>query len=267
MLFNLTIPGSSRQHYIFGTIHLGGPKVNLVAESLKPYINRCNQFYGEMDITQVSNNFADAFHMPEGAVLKDLYSLRKYSKLNKISKKYFQVNLDNMANIKPLFVVSKLAEIVAKHQDSSLDALLFQHALSHNISVAGLESMEQQILIAESVPMDLQAKMLQDALYNVSKFKKNQSQLIDGYFTNEVNKIYKKSKKSLGGIRKLMLYDRNEVMAQHIITLIEDNADQSFFFCFGAAHLGGAKGVIAFLKRKNLKINLNKDLLIPSSLD
>jgi uncharacterized protein len=51
--------------------------------------------------------------------------------------------------------------------------------------------------------------------------------------------------------RKLMIYDRNIIMANRMVGLSEEN---SCFFAIGAAHLPGQKGVMALLKRQGYKI-------------
>ncbi|HMP32610.1 MAG TPA: TraB/GumN family protein [Saprospiraceae bacterium] len=71
--------------------------------------------------------------------------------------------------------------------------------------------------------------------------------------------MYKKSKKNLGGIRKLMLYDRNYAMADKVITILQHDSENSHFFCFGAAHLEGGKGVLSYLKKEGYKVKIEKN--------
>jgi uncharacterized protein len=259
MLYELSSKDSTRINYLFGTIHLGGQEVLNIVETLKPYISRVNHFYGEMDITQVVEGFDDVFKLPPEITLKDLYSEVKYEKINTFSKKYFDLDLNMMAQIKPLFIISRLSENIANHEGKALDPLLFNYALSRNIPIGGLESMSKQMEIAESIPLKLQAKMLSDALKNIKKFKRNQVSQIRDYYMFKPKDLYKKSKKNLGSLRNLILFERNLAIANKIHEIINNKEESANFFCFGAAHLEGGKGVIAYLKKMGYKIKLDEN--------
>jgi uncharacterized protein YbaP (TraB family) len=58
-------------------------------------------------------------------------------------------------------------------------------------------------------------------------------------------------KKNAKGLRKMMLYHRNEVMAGRIAALARQ---QSLFAAIGAGHLLGGKGVLRLLKKEGLKV-------------
>jgi uncharacterized protein YbaP (TraB family) len=259
MLYELHVKGTSKINYLFGTIHLGGQEVLTLVEKLKPYINKVNHFYGEMDVTQLVEGFDEVFKMPKGLTIKDLYSPSKFQKINTFSKKYFDLDLNTMVHIKPLFILSKLSENIANHEGQALDPLLFHYALSRNIPIGGLESASKQMEIAESIPIKLQSKMLSDALKNINKFTRNQVSQIKDYYKLDPRSLYKKSKKNLGSLRNLILYERNFEIANKINEIMVNEQDNSNFFCFGAAHLEGGKGVIAYLKRMGYKIKLDSN--------
>ena len=67
----------------------------------------------------------------------------------------------------------------------------------------------------------------------------------------DVNSLYSITKKSMGKIRKLMIYDRNERMAQRVV---EIHQLKPCFVAVGAAHLGGNKGLLNLLKKQGYKI-------------
>jgi uncharacterized protein YbaP (TraB family) len=67
-----------------------------------------------------------------------------------------------------------------------------------------------------------------------------------------VQQLYKMVKKNSKGMRPLMLYRRNEVMAERIGALVQE---QRVFAAIGAAHLGGGKGVLRLLKKQGLTLH------------
>ncbi|HMP32611.1 MAG TPA: TraB/GumN family protein, partial [Saprospiraceae bacterium] len=117
----------------------------------------------EMDITQLVDNFYQAFKLPAGTSISDLYTSRKFDKLNNFSIKYFGLDLHSTADIKPLFILAKYSEIISNHSGKALDAILFEYALLRNLPVSGLETVVRQMEIAELIPLDMQVKMLSSA--------------------------------------------------------------------------------------------------------
>ena len=99
--------------------------------------------------------------------------------------------------------------------------------------------------------MESQLKALRSCTKNVSKFRKKVLHLSELYKKGELTQLYKSSKKSMGKLRKLMVYDRNDFMAQNLIPLTEQGAT---FCAVGAAHLAGGKGMLRMLKRAGFKV-------------
>ncbi|MBL0099512.1 MAG: TraB/GumN family protein [Saprospiraceae bacterium] len=71
------------------------------------------------------------------------------------------------------------------------------------------------------------------------------------YGRGDYVQLYKSSKKSMGKIRSLMIYDRNKYMSERIVQLSQE---KSSFFAVGAAHLAGDKGLISLLKKQGFKL-------------
>jgi uncharacterized protein YbaP (TraB family) len=90
---------------------------------------------------------------------------------------------------------------------------------------------------------------------NVTRFKKKLEDLNTLYKNTDIKQLYKTTKKSMGKLRKLMIYDRNIAMANRMAEL---SKEKSSFFAIGAAHLPGPKGVLTLLKKQGFKIALVK---------
>jgi len=86
---------------------------------------------------------------------------------------------------------------------------------------------------------------------NVSRFRKNLLNLSKLYQEGNIAKILKSAKKSTGKLRKMMIYDRNEIMATRIAHLAKE---QTIFASVGAGHLSGKKGVLRLLKQEGFRI-------------
>ena len=86
------------------------------------------------------------------------------------------------------------------------------------------------------------------------RFKKHRKGLLkmtEQYQKAEIKKLYKSGLKSAKGLKKLLIYDRNLIMAERFYTHIKE---QSMFYAVGAGHLGGEKGLLRLLKKRGLKV-------------
>lgn len=220
----------------------------------KHCMEQCHIYAGEMDLNDPDlNMIGDYFMNEDGKVLQDIIGIKKYEKYKKIILKSFQINLDEIAHFKPIVISNMISEsIMTKSYDLSLDHFLWQYAEALGLQMKGLESASHQFEIMQSIPFDIQLKALKSCTKNVSRFRKQVMKLSELYKNGELTKLYKASKKSMGGLRKLMIYDRNAYMANRLIQL----ADEGATFCaVGAAHLPGSKGMLKILKAHGFKVS------------
>ena len=133
----------------------------------------------------------------------------------------------------------------------TLDQYLWDYARRQGKKNSGLESAEEQLQVIKKIPLERQLK---DLLYlgkNISRERRELFKMIELYAAGDYQSLFKSAKKSIGNSRRVMLYDRNEIMAARILELIPEN---SAFFAIGAAHLGGQKGVLRLLKQAGAKV-------------
>jgi hypothetical protein len=219
----------------------------------KHFMEQCQIYAGEMDLDDAMlDQIGEVFTNDDEKLLQDFIGIKKYNKYKKIIQKAFVINLDDIAYYKPLVISNMISEsILTKSFDLALDHFLWQYAQALGLEMKGLESAEDQFAIMKAIPMETQLKALKSCTENVSKFRKKVLQLSELYKEGELSKLYKVSKKSMGSLRKLMIYDRNKKMSQNLLKL----ADTGATFCaVGAAHLPGNKGMLKLIKSSGYKI-------------
>jgi len=113
-----------------------------------------------------------------------------------------------------------------------------------------LETLEEQASIMEQLDLPRQLKMLKKAAANIHKFRKSVTTLGTCYEEERIYDLYMMTKSSLGEFRSVLLYNRNNLMADRI----EARLDQATFYAVGAAHLAGNQGILTLLKRKGLSL-------------
>ncbi|MBK9735648.1 MAG: TraB/GumN family protein [Saprospiraceae bacterium] len=240
-------------HYIFGTMHLGSEAAYTYAEKAKIYIRKSSLYAAEMDLNEsVSKDLTPYFKLQNGALFSELFKPKRYDKILRVVKKEFGIDLTLFDEFTPFFITNMLAEsaIHRKHEEA-LDHFLWYFAMEDGKDLRGVETFEDQVHILKQIPLDYQLKAFKDVVGNLSAFNKKLKHLNEMYERADLKNLYRSSKKSMGSLRKLMIYDRNVHMTTRIISLSEE---KPAFFALGAAHLPGDKGILAILQKKGYMV-------------
>lgn len=255
LLYQFYLPGDNHIHYIMGTMHVSSDSAYTYVKMAIDKMEACRNYCGEMDLNDpLLADIQSIFMLEDGQSLHDFISPKKYQKFSSICQKAFSISLDELAFFRPIVITNMMAEsVLTKNHDLSLDQYLWNIAQSNDLKMHGLESADDQFSIMKKIPIDLQLKGLSDSLKNVSKFRKKVNQLSTIYAEGNIQKLYKISKKSMGSLRSLMIYERNEIMTDRLEEITKTGAT---FAAVGAAHLGGNKGMLKLLKSKGFKVSL-----------
>ena len=253
LLWKFQKPNESRAHFILGTMHVKSEEAYTPVSMAKHLMEQCQIYAGEMDLDDpMLDHIGDVFMNEDEKELQDLIGEKKYKKYKKVIQVAFGIDLDDITHYKPLVISNMISEsILTKSFDLALDHFLWQYAQALGLTMKGLESASDQFEIMRAIPLDIQLKALQSCTKNVSKFRTKVLQLSELYKKGELSKLYKKSKKSMGTLRKLMIYDRNEFMTKKLMDLANEGAT---FRAVGAAHLPGNKGMLKLIKSYGYRI-------------
>lgn len=251
VLWCLEFPGSEIRSFLMGTMHAKSEEAYTHLNLATSYLNKCQLFAGEIDLSNTNYSNSE-FYLPADLTLPDLLGYKKYLKYSKLIKKAFDVDLNQFQHYKPLVAQNIILEkIIAESNTMSLDFKLHDLASKSGMKLTGIESLEEQNNILKIIPISYQLKMFKDSFSKIKRMKRTLEKTISLYALGNINALYKESKRGLGKIRKIMLFERNKIMAERIVKLIQN---ESCFVAIGAAHLGGNKGVLKFLKESGILI-------------
>jgi hypothetical protein len=190
--------------------------------------------------------------MPRQSHLKDHLTVAQYRSYRLQLIKMYRIDLEALGNYKPLLIQHMITEAVLKEDNLlSLDEFIHSTALTLNKVCMGLETVEEQQEIFRQLDFDQQLIMLKRTLRNLSKFRKQQLELAELYQKERIHKLYMLAKKSAGTYKDLLIYNRNERMAERILEL---QPNLTHFIAIGAAHLPGEKGVLHLLNEAGRSI-------------
>jgi uncharacterized protein len=253
LLYKLTSSHSAYVSYLMGTMHVADNRAFTFESQACELMKECSVYIGEMDLGTVDAQMVqEAFNLDEAQKYSSVFSPKKFLKYSKILKKSFDIDLINHDNIAPIFLQSIIAStLLGNERKQSLDQYLYTKAISFDLLTKGLETSEEQYNIAKNLDIAIQMKQFTSLCRNPSKFAKQLNHLCNLYQIGDDTQLYLSSKKSLGSFRKIMLNQRNPIMAERII---EHTSKQACFISMGAGHLKGNIGVIALLKRNGVNV-------------
>lgn len=253
LLWVIENPENANLSYLFGTMHIGDLRALKNKDFLFQKIDACEAFALEYNLEESSNHPNTSFlFFPDGQNLEDFIPKKKYDKLRKILLKSFGFDIEQAKSMLPLFISNLIQKKIAlSNYPWSIDEFLLNHAKEQNKVILGIETFAEQLEILSNISLKYQIKSLLHLGKNVHQARQSFHKMVDLYLKEDIQQLYQSSKKGSGEVRKILLFQRNEIMAKRIAAL---TAKQSVFIGIGAGHLGGGKGVLRLLKKKNLKV-------------
>lgn len=241
--------------YLFGTMHSASYQAWAHLEAIKPYILTCNHFYGETNEEGLYRQPNVLGSLEQWKGVRHLVGENRYEKIDRHLINNYALQIERLDSLPPLMITSLISEVMMCHsnaKDKILDQELWHYAQKLGLTVDGIESAWEQYEIYKQIPLTFQQKQLKKFLLNLSGSRRKLMILAEAYKKNDLNSLFRLSKNSLGDVRRILLYNRNKVMAQRISQIL--NNHEPNFVAIGAAHLPGIKGVVKYLKSEGIRV-------------
>jgi uncharacterized protein YbaP (TraB family) len=258
LLWEVSGKGLAAPSYLYGTMHMVCAEDTKMSEGLKSAIKKAKQVYFELDMDNMEEMMSVLKYarMNNGLKISDLVSTEDYQKL----EDYFKNNksvlpFGMMTRFKPYFITAIISEgIMNCKKKVSVEQMIMTEARQYDKEVNGLETLEFQASIFDSIPYEKQAQDLVTYVDSIDKFKNITMEMVEMYRKQDINNMDSLMEKSDPGMMQYMdvlLYDRNKRWASQIP---EQMFNMSTLFAVGAGHLGGEKGVINLLKQQGFTV-------------
>jgi uncharacterized protein YbaP (TraB family) len=258
LLWEVSGKGITQPSYLYGTMHMVCAEDAKVSEGLKTAIKNAKQVYFELDMDNMDEMMSVLKYarMTNGLKISDLVSPVDYEKI----ENYFKTNrsvlpFNMMTRFKPYFITAVISEgMMNCEKKSSIEQLIMTEARQYDKEVNGLETMEFQASIFDSIPYEKQAQDLVTYIDSIDKFKQTNTDMVEMYRKQDINHMDSLMEKSDPGMMQYMdvlLYARNRRWASQIP---EQMFQMPTLFAVGAGHLGGDKGVIALLRKQGFTV-------------
>ncbi|MDX1407066.1 MAG: TraB/GumN family protein, partial [Saprospiraceae bacterium] len=248
--------------YLFGTIHLIATDQFFMPAGTEEALAATETIVFEIDMAEMTDlgaqlsMFAKAF-MKGGVRLRDLVSEEDYA----LIKNHFEeigIPLFMLERIKPMFLsifasTDFTSEGLMGGGTTSYEMEFYSIAQENGMASGGLETMEYQISVFDSIPYKDQAQMLVETIRMENEGNEQFEEMMRAYKAQDIDGLYAMTtgESELGEYEGLLLDDRN---ANWIAGMKEYMSNGPVFFAVGAAHLGGPEGVIRLLRNEGFTV-------------
>ena len=285
LLWKIEGKGLKNTSYLFGTIHMIPANSFFWPPNTKEAVEACERMTFEINMDDMTNfgsqlNIMMNLFMKNGMTLPKLLSEEDY-KMVRDHFETIEMPLPSFMidKIKPMFLSimattdmdmmggglmepekegdkeeKEVMEGIKSYEMEFMDL-----ANESEMIMDGLETVEFQMSMFDSIPYKAQAKMLVDAI----KAEQDSTQTADGsldalvelYKQQDLAALQKSIQEESSGVENfedLLLVQRNKNWIPIMEKQMEDKAT---FFAVGAGHLGGESGVIALLRAEGYTIS------------
>lgn len=260
LLWKVQDPSGTQTAYIFGTIHMIPSDKFFYPKEFGDAFLQSHKLFTEIDLDDLHNmgklfGIMDDLFMENDVSIQDLLTAKEYQQL----KTYFDemgMPLALFDRMKPLMLSALTGTdgnpfALKDGSFKSYEMELGELAKSQDKTMEGLESMEFQLSIFDSIPYPVQAKMLMESLQApVEKM----DALYQSYLDQDIEKMVQSAESedpNLQPYLEMLIYKRN----QNWVPTIEKEMQKGIgFFAVGAGHLGGARGLLQLLRNKGYRL-------------
>lgn len=264
LLWKITKAGLN-DSYLYGTIHMIESDDYFLPKGTLSAIDESAKLVFEVDMTEMSDPsqqmalLQKAF-MNDGKKLSDLLSEEDYKMVDDHFKTV-GMPLFMLERIKPMFlsVFAMGGEGISMGglQDGSIKSYemeFMEIAQQQSKPIGGLETIEFQISVFDSIPYTEQAAMLVDMIQSTDSGSDQFAEMVEMYRTQKIGLMagsLGEDPSGLGDYEDVLLKTRNE---NWIPVIGQEMAGQQTFFAVGAAHLAGKYGVIPLLRQAGYSV-------------
>ena len=256
-LWKISGNGLEKSSYLFGTIHITCDAT--LDQDVKKALDETTQLVLELDMDDPSmpTKLMTGMYMKDGKTLKDFVSTEDFVAIDSLFINQAGMSINMMQNIKPFFLSSMLYPKMIDCPMESFELELMKVTKEQNEEVFGLETIEEQLQVFETIPYEDQvADLIRMAKDNIEYDKATFADLLDVYKSENITAMLDmmddETNQTTAKHQDILLKNRN---IKWISKIEEFTKQQSTFFGVGAGHLAGEYGVIKLLRKAGFTVS------------
>jgi uncharacterized protein YbaP (TraB family) len=255
------IHGKHNTIYLLGSIHVLRPSDYPLAPELLDAYSHAQSIYMEVNLQEVDTQSMQA-ELLASAMLRDGKSLpgilgkQRYEHAAALARDV-GVDLANFDQFAPWFAAEAISQLqlmqLGFQPQAGVEMYFLQRAKSDAKSVAGLETVHDQIALFDGLPMDEQAEYLLSSLEEAHDLPKEVDSMVKAWNRGDTLWFERQMKSEFGrdpSLYQSVLVARNRKWIPKIEALLKE--DKNYLIIVGTGHLVGAGSVIDLLKKDGI---------------
>jgi uncharacterized protein len=257
LLWEVSGNGLQKPSYLFGTFHLMCKNDIVFSSQLKTAVSLSDKVYMEMDMDDPATMFGGILfmNMKDGKTLQQLYTPADYKKVENYFKDSLHTPMSFVERMKPFFLEALLyPKMMPCKTISGVEEELMKMVKLEKKEIKGLETMEFQASVFDSIPYEEQAKELLKSIDSIAENKKVFDTMLNVYKRqqlNEIENLFSKSELGLEEHQDILLDNRNKNWVGQLKTIMKT---YPVFVAVGAGHLVGKMGLIELLRKEGYTV-------------
>ena len=253
--------GKHNTVYLLGSIHvLRQSDYPLAAPVLEAYANAKSLLMEvnleEIGTEQVQAEMLGSALLPEGKTLPDVLGNQRYRRATALARE-IGVDLSNFDPFAPWFAAEAISQLqlaqLGFQPEAGVEMYFLGKAHTDGKSVAGLETVHDQISLFQNMPMDTQAEYLVSSLEQAKDLPTQVDSMVHAWQRGDSQWFVTQLQSELGkdpSLYQAVLGARNRKWLPKIEALLND--DRNYLVIVGTGHLVGPGSVIDLLKKDGI---------------
>jgi uncharacterized protein YbaP (TraB family) len=253
--------GKHNTVYLLGSIHVLRPRDYPLAPALLDAYGKANAVFMEVNMqeigsAEVQTEMLGSAMLPEGKTLSGILGAERYARADALAREV-GVELSLFDQFAPWFV----AEAISQQQllqlgfqpESGVEMYFMARAQNDGKSMAGLETVHDQISVFENMSMDTQADYLLSSLEQAHGLAAEVDSMVRAWQRGDTQWFVDELQSEFGRDPRLyqsVLVARNRKWVPKIEALL--NEDKNYLVIVGTGHLVGPGSVIDLLKKDGI---------------
>jgi uncharacterized protein len=253
--------GKHNTVYLLGSIHVLRLSDYPLAPALLEAYGNAKSVFMEVDLQEMSSpqvqaEMVTSAVLPEGKSLPEILGTERYGRAGALAHDV-GVELATFDQFAPWFAAEAISQLqltqLGFQPESGVEMYFLERAHSDGKSVAGLETVHDQLALFENMPMDTQAQYLVSSLEQAHDLPSVVDSMVRAWQRGDTQWFVNQMRSELGkdpNLYQSVLVARNRKWVPKIEALLND--DKNYLVIVGTGHLVGPGSVVELLKKDGI---------------
>jgi len=253
--------GKHNTVYLLGSIHVLRPSDYPLAPAMLKAYGDAKALFMEVDLNQIDSikmqtELMASARLPEGKTLLEIMGDQRYKRAQTLAQDV-GIDLGIFDAFAPWFAAEAISQLQLQQlgfqPKAGVEMFFLDKARTDGKSVAGLETVHDQIALFDALSMDQQADYLIASLEEAHDLPKEVAAMVRAWAAGDTQWFANQLKSDIGrdpALYQSVLVARNRKWVPKIEALLND--DRNYLVIVGTGHLVGQGSVIELLKKDGI---------------